>query len=59
MKLREVTAKDVAQFGRIPGQDDSLIPVIMAAAQSYVLSYTGVSGFVLRDVRQPEHYHGQ
>lgn len=43
MKLREVTAKDVAQFGRIPGQDDSLIPVIMAAAQSYVLSYTGLT----------------
>lgn len=43
MKLREVSVRDVAQFGRIPEQDDSLIPVIMAAAQSYVLGYTGLT----------------
>lgn len=43
MKLSEVSAKDVAQFGRIPQEDDSLIEPIMAAAQSYVLSYTGLT----------------
>lgn len=43
MKLREVKAQDVAQFARIPDEDESLIGPVMAAAKSYVLGYTGLT----------------
>lgn len=43
MKLSEVSATDVVQFCRIPQEDDSLVEPIMAAAQSYVLGYTGLT----------------
>ena len=43
MKLREVTPEDVMQFCRIDEADEQLVPVIMAAARSYILGYTGLT----------------